>query len=114
MKITLSKAQWETIGKKSGWTKKSQVFDSVKKLDALDNRELTRAIRDALIAEEQAIKQYETLADSTSNNNVKKIVQDIANEEKVHVGELQKLLSDLLPDEQKFLDKGKEEIEEKS
>ena len=111
MKITLSKQQWQSIGDKAGWIKTAQNLDVVKKLETLDDRELTRAIRDAIMAEEGAIKQYETLVDSTKNSKIKEAVQSIANEEKIHVGELQKLLSDLLPDEQGFLDKGKKEVE---
>lgn len=111
MKITLSKKQWEFVGKQAGWTKTFQNLDVVKKVDELDERELTRAIRDAIIAEEGAIKQYEVVSDSTKNSKVKEVLQSIANEEKVHVGELQKLLSMLLPDEQGFLDEGKKEVE---
>lgn len=110
MKITLNKNQWKFIGQKSGWLKTSQVFDSVEKFDTFDERELTRAIRDALIAEEQAIKQYEVVADSTKNEKVKEVLQEIADEERVHVGELQALLAKLLPDEQKLLDEGKKEV----
>jgi len=92
--------------------KKAQHLLNVKTLDLLSDRELTRAIRDAIIAEEDAIKQYEVIVDSTENESAKAILQDIANEEKVHVGELQKLLADLLPDEEGFLEEGAEEAEE--
>ena len=90
----------------------AQHLDNVKTIGPLSERELTRAIRDAIIAEEDAVKQYETIVDSTSNAVVKKVLQDIANEEKVHVGELQALLAMLLPDEQAFLDEGAGEVEE--
>ena len=113
MKITLSRKQWQFIGKKAKWMKQAQNLDAVNKLDTLDDRELTRGIRDAIIAEESAIKQYEVLVDSTNNSKVKEVLQNISNEEKIHVGELQKLLSILLSDEQGFLDKGKKEVEEK-
>jgi len=112
MKIKLSKSQWEKIGQKTGWIKTSQNLDVVKKLETFDERETTRAIRDAIIAEEQAIKQYEVIADSTQNSKVKEVLQEIANEERIHVGELQALLAKLLPDEQKFLDEGRDEVEE--
>lgn len=83
----------------------------VKSNEELTDRELTRALRDAIIAEETAIQQYENIADSTSNQTVKDAVQEIANEEKIHVGELQELLAMLLKDEQGFLDAGAEEVE---
>jgi rubrerythrin len=90
----------------------AQTLENVKKLDTLDERELTRALRDAIVAEEIAINQYEAIADSTGNKDAKKVLQHIADEERVHVGELQKLLSLLLPDEQKLLDEGAKEVEE--
>jgi hypothetical protein len=85
---------------------------NVKTLEPLNLRETTRAIRDAIIAEESAINQYETVVDSTDILKVKVILQDIANEERVHVGELQKLLTILLEDEQGFLDDGASEVED--
>ena len=111
--IKLSKSQWQLIGTQTGWIKTAQNLDVVKKLDTLDDRELTRAIRDAIIAEEGAIKQYEVLVDSTKNSKAKEVIQSIADEEKIHVFELQTLLNILLPDEQEFLNKGKEEVEGK-
>ena len=84
---------------------------NVKTLESLTDSELTRALRDAMIGELEAIKQYETIADSTNNKKVAEVLREIADEEKIHVGEIQKLLSDLLEDEQGFLDEGKLEVE---
>jgi len=109
MKIKISKKEWESFGLK----KESQHLLNVKTLEKLDVRELTRAIRDAIIAEEDAIKQYETVVDSTDMPKAKEVLQEIANEEKVHVFELQTLLNILLKDEEKFLEDGKEEVEKK-
>jgi len=92
--------------------KSAQNLEVVKTPEKFTDRELTRAIRDAIIAEEGAIKQYESIVDATDNEDVKKTLQEIANEEKVHVGELQALLAKLLPDEQKHLDDGEKEVEE--
>jgi rubrerythrin len=92
--------------------KQAQNLENVKTPETLTEREVTRAIRDAIIAEEGAIKQYETVADSTTNDKVKEVLQSIADEEKVHVGELQKLLIDLLSDEKGFLEKGEKEVED--
>jgi len=91
--------------------KKAQELQVVKTPETLTDRELTRALRDAIIAEEGAIKQYETVVDAANNDDVKKVLQNIADEEKVHVGELQKLLDRLLSDEKDFLEKGSEEVE---
>lgn len=91
--------------------KTAQHLENVKALPKMTDRETARAIRDAIIAEEGAINQYEAIVDSTGDGEVKKVLQDIANEEKVHVGELQKLLADMLVDEQGFLDEGAKEVE---
>jgi rubrerythrin len=75
-------------------------------------RELTRAIRMTLSAEEEAVHLYEAIADATDNESAKKVLQDIANEERVHAGEFQRLLSLLLPDEDTFLKQGADEVNE--
>jgi len=92
----------------------AQHLQNVKTLEPLTERELTRAIRDAIIAEEGAINQYETIADSTTDMVARGILQDIADEERVHVGELQRLLTILIPDEQEKLDEGAEEVDEET
>lgn len=91
-------------------TKKAQNLEVVKTPEKFTDRELTRAIRDAIIAEEGAIKQYETVVDATDNAKAKEVLQSVADEEKVHVFELQTLLSNLLPEEKKFEKQGEEEV----
>jgi len=49
-------------------------------------------LRVAIIAELDAINLYEQLASVTENNDIKKILMDVAREEKTHVGEFQTLL----------------------
>lgn len=110
--ITISKQEWLDAGK---LFLKAQNLELVKKLDDLDEREISRGLRDAIAAEIGAIKQYEALADSipgNDHNDIKKVLQDIANEEKNHIGELQALLNNLLDDEEKLLEDGKKEVEE--
>lgn len=80
----------------------------------LDERELVRAIRLALSAEEDAASFYELVADSTKDKIVKDIFTDIANEEKTHKGELQKLLLMLDKKEAESLEEGAKEVEEKT
>ncbi len=53
------------------------------------DREILRA---AIIAELDAINLYEEFANMTDNDDIKAVLQDIAEEEKTHVGELQTLL----------------------
>jgi rubrerythrin len=75
-------------------------------------RELTRAIRLSLAAEEEAIHLYEALADATDDPLAGEVLQDIANEEREHAGEFLRLLKILLPDEEKMLDDGAGEVDE--
>jgi len=69
-------------------------------------------LRVAVIAELDAISLYEQLAAATDNEDIKKVLLDVAKEEKTHVGEFQTLL--LREDKQQVeeLEKGKEEVEE--
>lgn len=78
----------------------------------LTMREVTRALRQAIAAEEEAIHLYEFIVDLAPNEIVKKVMQDIANEEKVHVGEILAVLNKLLPNEEGFVQEGMNEIEE--
>jgi len=78
----------------------------------LTARELSRALRLALSAEEEAVHLYEALADATDDELAKAVLQDIADEERVHAGEFQRLLNILLPDEEKWLADGAAEVDE--
>jgi rubrerythrin len=78
----------------------------------LNDRELARAVRLALAAEEEAVHLYEALADATDNPLAAKVLQDVADEERVHAGEFQELLRTLLPDEQRLLQQGADEVRE--
>ena len=78
----------------------------------LTKRELTRAIRLSLAAEQEAIHLYESLADATDHKLAKAVLQDIANEEREHAGEFQRLLNILLPDETELMGHGAKEVDE--
>ena len=78
----------------------------------MNKRELLRALRLSLADEQEAIHLYEALADATDNALAKEVLQDIADEEKVHAGEFQRLLIILLKDEEKFLTEGANEVDE--
>jgi rubrerythrin len=80
----------------------------------LTDSELVRALRLDLAAEEEAVHVYEAHADATNNELARKVLLDIANEERVHVGEFQRLLNILLKDEEGFLAEGAEEVNEMS
>jgi len=75
-------------------------------------RELTRAIRLSLSAEQEAVHLYEAIADATDNTLAKAVMQEVANEERVHAGEFQRLLNILLADEEKLMSEGADEVNE--
>jgi uncharacterized protein len=78
----------------------------------MTDRELARALRLSLAAEQEAIHLYEALADATDNKLAKMVLQDIADEEREHAGEFQRLLNILLPDEEELMAHGAEEVNE--
>ena len=55
---------------------------------------------------------YKQLAESTNNKLAIDVLNDIADEERVHAGEFLRLLHELAPDEQKLYDSGAGEVEE--
>ncbi len=69
-------------------------------------------LRIGMIAELDAINLYEQLASITNNEKIKKVLMDIAREEKTHVGEFQTLLLELDKEQETELSKGKEEVKE--
>lgn len=73
--------------------------------------DLIRAIRLDLTAEEDAIHLYSAHAENTSYPLAKKVLMSIADEERVHAGELQRLIEVLDPEERKHLDMGAVEVE---
>lgn len=83
------------------------VLEKVKKED-LDKE----ILRIAIIAELDAINLYEQMANLTENKYLRKVLLDIAKEEKTHVGEFQALLLKLDEEQAKELEEGRKEVEE--
>jgi len=69
-------------------------------------------LRIGIIAELDAINLYEQLSNTSDSEEVKKVLLDIAKEEKTHVGEFLTLLLKLDKEQERELKKGKEEVEE--
>jgi rubrerythrin len=83
------------------------------KIEKVEKKILDREIlRVAIIAELDAISLYEQLAAATDNENIKKVLFDVAKEEKTHVGEFQALLLKEDMEQVEELEKGKKEVEE--
>ena len=87
-------------------------FSVLKSDRKLTNKELVRAIRFMIAAEYEAIQLYQQTAESTDDELAKKVLIDIANEEKEHAGEFLRLLRELDPEEEKFYKEGYDEVEE--
>lgn len=82
-------------------------------LDKIKAKDLDKEIlRTALIAELDAINLYEQMAALTQNKNLKKILLDVAREEKTHVGEFQTLLLKEDKEQVEELEEGRKEVEE--
>ena len=69
-------------------------------------------LRAGMIAELDAVSFYEQLAAMTENENIKKVLMDIAKEEKTHVGEFEALLLKIDKEYERELEEGKKEVEE--
>lgn len=73
------------------------------------NKEILRA---AIIAELDAINLYEQMAALATDKNIRKILLDVAKEEKTHVGEFHALLLHEDKEQEEELQHGKEEVKE--
>ena len=69
-------------------------------------------LRAGIIAELDAINLYEQMAALAQNKDIKRILLDIAKEEKTHVGEFQALLLMNDMEQKKELEEGKKEVDE--
>ena len=82
-------------------------------LNKISSEKLDQEIlRAGIIAELDAINLYEQMAAMAKSDNLKKILLDIAKEEKTHVGEFQALLLEADKEQVKELEAGKEEVDE--
>jgi len=87
----------------------SQIPTDMKKVEKTDiNNEILRV---GMIAELDAINLYEQLAAMTDSENIRKVLLDIAKEEKTHAGEFQALLLKTDKEQVVELEKGKKEVE---
>lgn len=88
----------------------SQLPINLEKVNKEDiDKEILRA---AIIAELDAVNLYEQFASLTEDEDMKKILLDVAKEEKTHVGEFQTMLLQRDGEQVAELEEGKKEIEE--
>jgi uncharacterized protein len=79
----------------------------------LTSEELIRAIRLDIAAEHEAVHLYMAHAEATDNPTAREVLIDIANEEREHIGEFERLLEILTGGEERhYRDSGREEVNE--
>ncbi len=82
-------------------------------LEKVKNEDMDMEIlRAGVIAELDAINLYEQMAAAAQNKDIKKILLDIAKEEKTHVGEFLTFLLKKDEEQKVEMEKGRKEIEE--
>jgi rubrerythrin len=83
------------------------------KLERVGKGDLEKEIlRIGMIAELDAVSLYEQLAAMTENQHIKRVLLDIAREEKTHVGEFQALLLIQDTEQEQELEEGRKEVDE--
>jgi len=88
----------------------SQIPTNLSKVSKEDlDKEILRL---GMLAELDAVNLYEQMAAMTEDNKIKRILLDIAKEEKTHVGEFQALLLEKDEEQAREMEEGKKEVEE--
>lgn len=90
----------------------STPYSTKKSEKILNHQELVRAIRFSIAAEFEAIQLYEEISEAIDNKDAKLLLDEIAEDEKVHVGNFLRLLKILAPEEKEAYKEGWEEAEE--
>lgn len=78
----------------------------------MTKQELIQAIRLDIAGELEAIYIYDAHVQATDDEFAKKVISDIRDEEKAHIGELMTLLRHLDPEEAEFFADGESEVKE--
>lgn len=86
-----------------------KAIETISQNEKFDKARLSIAIREKINEENDAINSYMSLVPHIVDTEIKRIIEDIANEEKVHVGELQEILYSIDPDEKRKEREGRKE-----
>lgn len=78
----------------------------------MSDAELAQALRVDIAGELEAIIGYEAHAMATADERVRMVLLRIADEERMHVGELQQVLYMLSPNEANYTEKGKQTVQQ--
>lgn len=93
--------------------KLNENFIGVKEIETMSpgpERDM-QILRVSIIAEMDASNLYEKFARLADNDDLKNVLLDISNEEKVHVGEFEYLLEEIDPNYEEMEEEGEEEVE---
>ena len=89
----------------------SNPFQGNKNERKLTKEELIRAIRFSIASEYEAIQLYEQLKDSTDDTKAKKLLEEVVEDEKIHIGNFNYLLEILSPDDREHFVEGLQEAQ---
>lgn len=88
----------------------SQLPINLNKVNKTDlDKEILRA---GMVAELDAVSFYEQMAVMTENEDIRKVLLNIAREEKTHISEFQTLLLKIDQEQVKAAEEGRKEVEE--
>lgn len=91
----------------------NELFISIADIDKLEGDEMDKqALRLSIIAEQDAVNLYRFIASKTQNLDVRKVMNHVAQEEKVHVGEFETVLKKLDPEYEPSVEEGEKEANE--
>jgi len=89
-------------------------FDNIEQKKKITEDELEKALRLDIAAELEAVNLYESHASASPNKDITEILESLADEEKVHVGELQKALELVGTDDKEKAEEGAKEVEKEN
>ncbi len=78
----------------------------------LQNEQLIMELRNMLCAKFGSIEEYMHLIQATDNDLALEILNDIVNEEKVHAGQLLRVIKEISEADAKFFEEGTKRVEE--
>ena len=90
----------------------STPFNGCNYVRKLNKDELIRAIRFSIAAEFEAVQLYEQLRDSIDDKKSAELLNEIADDEKIHAGNFLYLLKQLSPNDEKLYNDGEKEAVE--
>ena len=84
----------------------SNFLNEISQVPVIGDKEI---LRQAIMAEYDAVNLYEQMAKSTKNEKVKKALLHVSQEEKVHIGEFEVLLDEIDKEHKSSVQDGKKE-----